>query len=141
MLRVLMILVLLGLTIYAVVDCVTTKDEDVKHLPKFVWLMVIVLAWVIGPVAWLLVGRKRRLPGRAGAPGRSPAGRRPGGWLAPDDNPDFLQSINEDKLREENQRDKELLESWEEDLRRREEELRRNDGDDGSPDSNPPGKG
>ncbi|MDB1087904.1 PLD nuclease N-terminal domain-containing protein [Streptomyces sp. ACA25] len=136
MLRVLMPLALLALAIYALVDCISTKKDDIKHLPKVVWIMVIVLAFGIGPLAWILLGRERTFPHRAGAPGRSPAAHRPGGWLAPDDNPDFLKSINEDKLREENARDKELLESWEEDLRRREEDLRdedlrQDDSDDG----------
>jgi hypothetical protein len=127
MLRVLMFLVPIALAIYALVDCISSKDEEIRHLPKLVWLLLIVFAWVIGPLAWIFIGRKRALPGRI--PGRS-AGRG-GGWVAPDDNPDFLQSINEDKLREENERDKELLESWEEDLRRREEELREGDDDSG----------
>jgi hypothetical protein len=44
--------------------------------------------------------------------------------VPPDDNPEFLAS-----LREEHRRDEALLKSWEADLRRREEELRRRDGD------------
>lgn len=140
MLRVLMFLVPLALAIYALVDCISTKDDEVKHLPKLVWIVLIVFAWVIGPLAWIFMGRQRVLPGRAGAPGRSPAGRRPGGWVAPDDNPEFLRSINEERQRADNKKDKELLEGWEEDLRRREEELRRNDTDDGPPDNPPGGK-
>jgi hypothetical protein len=142
MLRVLMFLVPLALAIYALVDCISSKDDEVKHLPKLVWLLLIVFAWVIGPLAWIFIGRRRELPGRT--PGVRGTAR--GGWVAPDDNPDFLKSINEDKLREENERDKELLESWEEDLRRREEEMRENDDDGGSSgsgpqDGTPPAKG
>ncbi|NDZ83851.1 hypothetical protein G3I19_36165, partial [Streptomyces sp. SID10853] len=55
--------------------------------------------------------------------GTAPAGPRRDGraaWTAPDDNPEFL-----DSLRAENQKDEELLKDWEADLRRREDELRR----------------
>lgn len=139
MVRVLMVLVPLAMAVYALVDCISTRDEDVRHLPKLVWILLIALAWVIGPLAWLLVGRRRALPGRPAG------GRRPGGWVAPDDNPEFLRSLNEGPRREENaqdeqdEQDEQLLESWEEDLRRREEELRRKDSDDGGPQESPPG--
>ncbi|UED88429.1 PLD nuclease N-terminal domain-containing protein [Streptomyces profundus] len=125
MLRVLMFLVPLALAIYALVDCISAKDDEVRHLPKLVWLALIVLAWVIGPLAWILVGRKR---GPAGVGGR----RGNAGWVAPDDNPEFLRSLNDEQREAKDEKDKELLENWEEDLRRREEELRqRGDGDDG----------
>jgi hypothetical protein len=131
MLRVLLILVPLALTIYALVDCISSKDEDVKHLPKLVWIVLIVLAWVVGPLAWIIVGRKRGVPRHRGAGG---------GWVAPDDNPEFLRSLkdepsSEERSPEETAREKEMLESWEEDLRRREDELRQGDGDE----ENPPG--
>lgn len=141
MLKVLMFLVPIALAIYALVDCISTKDDEIKHLPKLVWLLLIVFAWIIGPLAWIIVGRKRSLPKAPG--GRGTAG---GGWVAPDDNPDFLRSINHEQQREENERDKELLENWEEDLRRRESELRDGDDNDGTGGSgpaegNPPAKG
>lgn len=131
MLRVLLFLVPLALAIYALVDCISTKDEEVRHLPKLVWLALIVLAWVIGPLAWILIGRQRGAEG----PGRR---RGSSGWVAPDDNPEFLRSLGEERERGKDANDaqgaddKELLESWEEDLRRREDELRqRGDGDEG----------
>ncbi|GAA3876896.1 PLD nuclease N-terminal domain-containing protein [Streptomyces sedi] len=137
MLKVLMFLVPLALAIYALVDCISTKDEEVRHLPKLVWLALIVLAWVIGPLAWILIGRRR---GEGG-----PRRRGNAGWVAPDDNPEFLRSLGEDRERSsgdgrnganekdgEDEKDKELLESWEEDLRRREDELRQHgDGEEG----------
>ncbi|WP_059005767.1 PLD nuclease N-terminal domain-containing protein [Streptomyces specialis] len=114
MLRVLLFLVPLALAIYALVDCISSRDEEIRHLPKLIWIFLIVLAWVVGPLAWIFVGRKRAVPGR-GALGH----RRSGGWVAPDDNPDFLRSLKETREEE----------------RRREEESRRNDGDE----ENPPG--
>lgn len=164
MLRVLLFLAVIALTIYAFVDCIGSKGEEIRHLSKPVWLLLIVLAWVIGPLAWLIVGRERALPWRAGGPGGGRGGgggRRGGGrrrWVAPDDNPDFLRSLGEERRREarredrrkgredhsgsESGSDKEKEKKTkkerqaeeaaaEEELRRREEELRQRDGRDG----------
>ncbi|RKN41847.1 PLD nuclease N-terminal domain-containing protein [Streptomyces hoynatensis] len=138
MLRVLLFLVPLALAIYALVDCISSEDEEVRHLPKLVWIVLIVFAPVVGALTWILIGRERSLTAR----------RRSGGWVAPDDNPEFLRSLDQNRLRgqdggpedadEDGRRDKELLESWEEDLRRREEELRQQNRDEDEP---PGGKG
>ncbi|MEV8405615.1 PLD nuclease N-terminal domain-containing protein [Streptomyces niveus] len=89
MLRVLMILVPLALSIYAFIDCITTDEKDVRHIPKPVWAILVLLFPLVGSIAWLMVGRKPT----AGT--RSAGGRR-GGWVAPDDNPDFLKSLEKD---------------------------------------------
>ncbi|WP_405822315.1 PLD nuclease N-terminal domain-containing protein [Streptomyces sp. NBC_00838] len=85
MLRVLMILVPLALSIYAFIDCITTDEKDVRHIPKPIWAILVLLFPLVGSIAWLMVGRK---PTAA----KGSAGRR-GGWVAPDDNPDFLKSL------------------------------------------------
>jgi hypothetical protein len=45
--------------------------------------------------------------------------------VAPDDDPEFLRSVEERAK----QQDAELFRRWEEDLRRREDDLRRRDGE------------
>ncbi|KIF68533.1 membrane protein [Streptomyces sp. AcH 505] len=85
MLRVLMILVPLGLSIYAFIDCLTSDEKEIRHLPKPVWAILVLLFPLVGSIAWLVVGRDRRAP-RAG---------RGGGWVAPDDNPEFLRSLKD----------------------------------------------
>ncbi|MCP9986969.1 PLDc N-terminal domain-containing protein [Streptomyces sudanensis] len=127
MIRALMFILPIALTIYAFIDCLNTPEDEVRHLPKVMWVFVVLLFWVVGPVVWLVAGRTRRAP--AGGP------RRRGGWVAPDDNPEFLRSLREEKARDES-----LLQDWEADLRRREEELRRreqNDGGTGRGDEDP----
>ncbi|WP_328318991.1 PLDc N-terminal domain-containing protein [Streptomyces sp. NBC_00388] len=130
MLRYLPFLLVLALWIYAFIDCLNTPDEEVRGLPKVVWVLIILLFGevLVGPVAWIAVGRARRGTGGAGA---APGGRRRGGrdaWTAPDDNPEFLAT-----LRAENTKDASLLKDWEADLRRREDELRRREtGEDAS---------
>jgi hypothetical protein len=90
MLRVLMILVPLALSIYAFIDCITTAEEDVRHIPKPLWAILILLFPLVGSISWLAVGQERNLR-RAG-----PGPHRGGGWVAPDDNPEFLKSLEEE---------------------------------------------
>ncbi|MFJ3720462.1 PLD nuclease N-terminal domain-containing protein [Streptomyces sp. NPDC090057] len=96
MLRYLPVLLVLALWIYAFVDCLNAPEEEVRHLPKGVWLLIVLLfGWVlVGPVAWLITGRVRQ---PAAANSGTPAERRPdSGWVAPDDNPEFLKSLERD---------------------------------------------
>ncbi|MDT0546057.1 MULTISPECIES: PLD nuclease N-terminal domain-containing protein [Streptomyces] len=124
MLRYLPFLLILALWIYAFIDCLNTPEDEVRHLPKVVWVLIVLLFGevLIGPIAWLVAGKNRPAHAGAGggAGGGSPAGRRQQQWVAPDDNPEFLKS-----LKDENKKDESLLKDWEADLRRREEELRR----------------
>ncbi|MFG2607251.1 PLD nuclease N-terminal domain-containing protein [Streptomyces sp. NPDC048514] len=97
MLRYLPFLLVLALWIYAFVDCLNTPEEEVRHLPKVVWVIIILLFGevLVGPVAWLLTGKKRQagVDGTAASPGRRGGGA---GWVAPDDNPEFLRSLDRD---------------------------------------------
>ena len=85
MLRVLPTLVLLGLTIYALVDCVQTEESRQRNLPKALWILLILLLPLVGPIAWLVAGR----PG----PGRGRGTNRPSSPRGPDDDPDFLRNL------------------------------------------------
>ncbi|MGY0059549.1 PLD nuclease N-terminal domain-containing protein [Streptomyces sp. LZ34] len=135
MLRYLPFLLILALWIYAFIDCLNTPEEEVRHLPKVVWVIIVLLFGevLIGPIAWLVAGKNRTaVAGAAGGRGSSPGPRQQ--WIAPDDNPEFLKSLREEN-EEEPKKDEELLKDWEADLRRREEELRRKNNE-GSGDAN-----
>ncbi len=129
MLRVLMVLVPLALSIYAFIDCITTDEKQIRYIPKPLWALLVLLFPLVGSISWLLVGKERTAP-------RATGGRRQDGWVAPDDNPDFLKSLKEEKSSKEpepargDKDDEQLLEKWEADLRRREEELKRRERDD-----------
>ncbi|MFE1798343.1 PLD nuclease N-terminal domain-containing protein [Streptomyces sp. NPDC059517] len=88
MLRVLMILVPLALSIYAFIDCITTDEKDVRYIPKPLWAILVLLFPLVGSISWLIVGRVRTP--------RDAASSRRGGWVAPDDNPDFLKSLRDE---------------------------------------------
>lgn len=106
----------------ALIGCLSAEKDQIRALPRFAWVLIILLLPLVGAGAWFLAGRTRG-PGRS-HPGRS-AGtafprRRSARPVAPDDDPEFLNSLA-DRSR---QQDQELFRRWEEDLRRREHELR-----------------
>ncbi|MFM9369214.1 PLD nuclease N-terminal domain-containing protein [Streptomyces sp. Da 82-17] len=89
MFRVLLILVPLALSIYAFIDCITTDEQEVRYIPKPIWAILVLLFPLVGSISWLIVGRDRSL--------RRPARTR---WVAPDDNPEFLDSLKKDEPEE-----------------------------------------
>lgn len=97
MLRVLMFLVPLALSVYAFIDCISTKDEDIRHMPKPLWAILVLLFPLVGSISWIIAGKKRQ---PAGAGGSVWGGGGRGQWVAPDDNPDFLKSLDEEKKRD-----------------------------------------
>ncbi|MFF1873447.1 PLD nuclease N-terminal domain-containing protein [Kitasatospora herbaricolor] len=134
MLRMLPFLIVLALWIWAFIDCLTTPEEEVRHLPKVVWVIIILLFGevLLGPIAWLVAGKQRAGTQRrqtawpSGTAGHPEYERpRAGRGTAPDDDPEFLASLKKD-----NKRHEDMLKQWEADLRRREEDLRGKDDPD-----------
>lgn len=96
-----------GLAVWAMVDVLQTPEEKLQGMPKVLWVLLILIVPLIGPLVYLFAGKVRgggRNPATRG--GAGPAGRS----LAPDDDPAFLE-----KLR---------LHKWEQDLKDRERKLR-----------------
>ena len=84
-----------ALTVYALVDLFITASNRLRAFPKPVWIAIIVVLPVVGPLLWLFIGKNK--PHRTTPP------------VAPDDDPRFLGGLGE---------------SAEERIRRLEEELR-----------------
>ncbi|MFF0090362.1 PLD nuclease N-terminal domain-containing protein [Streptomyces canus] len=124
MFRLLMYLIPLALTIYAFIDCLNTPEDEAKHLPKIAWVFIILLFWIVGPVAWLAAGKLRNPPANGRTPSEWHRNHRTQ-YVAPDDNPEFLNSLKADAASSQDVKDEALLKDWEADLRRREEELKR----------------
>jgi hypothetical protein len=76
-------LALVILTVYTLVDCAVLDRKRIRGLPRWVWIFVIVLVPLIGPLLWLLVGH-----------GRSTPTTRSYRSVAPDDDVDFLRGLN-----------------------------------------------
>ncbi|MET9993067.1 PLD nuclease N-terminal domain-containing protein [Streptomyces mutabilis] len=91
MLRVLMFLIPLALSVYAFIDCISTKDDDIRHMPKPLWAILVLLFPLVGSISWIIAGKKRQPAGSS--PWQGGGGRRQ--WVAPDDNPDFLKSLGD----------------------------------------------
>lgn len=70
MLRYLPFLLVLALWIYAFIDCLNTPEEQVRGLPKVIWVIIILLFGevLVGPVAWLVAGKQRGVPAGGATP-------------------------------------------------------------------------
>ncbi|MEV8023621.1 PLD nuclease N-terminal domain-containing protein [Microbacterium sp. NPDC080220] len=51
-------LVVLAGMIFALVDIITRDQSLVKHMPKTVWLFVVILLPFLGTVLWFAIGRE-----------------------------------------------------------------------------------
>jgi len=51
-----LLIIEIGLLVIALVDLI--RRENVKHLPKWVWAVIIIVLNFIGPIAYLIVGRE-----------------------------------------------------------------------------------
>ncbi len=115
-------LALLILWVYCIFDVISTDETLVRNVPKMIWLLIVIFVPSIGSIAWLLLGRPEGAGFKIGDTStyRPPPRRQ----LAPDDDPRFLAKIDDETRR---------LRQWEEDLKRREDEMRRREeGDQGT---------
>jgi hypothetical protein len=119
---VLFALVTVGICVPCLLDVARTPRYQVRTLTKASWLIVVIVFWVFGSVAWLLLGRpggrlmllrrdeawmarpgpadavRRHPAGRAADPGYGPEldGQEPGrrSWpIGPDDDEEFLLAL------------------------------------------------
>lgn len=105
MVRALVYVVPIALAIFALFDLARSLPEERVGIPRLAWAVVIVLIPVLGPLVWIIVSRASRpqstprprppMPGRG--PLRPPT-RRPGP-VAPDDDPDFLWRLEQQRRR------------------------------------------
>jgi hypothetical protein len=86
----------LALMLYAIVDCALDNAIERTGLHKVLWIMIIILVPVVGPLAWIAVAKIAR-PVPAYRPPRPSPGHWNGQPLAPDDNPDFLRHLAEEE--------------------------------------------
>ncbi|MGW0808453.1 PLDc N-terminal domain-containing protein [Nonomuraea sp. NPDC002799] len=83
---------LLVFWIFSIFDVATTPEDEVRNVPKALWMFVVVLLPLLGGLVWTARGRPRA----ERAPSAVPPGA--GAPKGPDDDPDFLRDL-ERKMR------------------------------------------
>jgi hypothetical protein len=85
------------LWIFCLVDVIVTDESVCRHLPKLLWLLVVLLLPLVGSVLWLAVGKPRFGTYPARSTSRFPEYDRPGRHVAgnPDDDAEFLRRCRE----------------------------------------------
>jgi hypothetical protein len=107
--------VVFGLWLYALYDVITTEESLVRNLPKGVWLLLVLVLFDIGALAWLLLGRPQAWQLASPPSTKYRTAERP---PVDDSSLDDLSPVV--RHREEQAR----LKLWEEQLKRREDEIR-----------------
>jgi len=72
--------VLLLLLVAALVDIITRQEGQVKHLPKVLWVILVIFLPVIGSLLWFAIGREYPAPAdrpRVSVPRRRPTAGEP----------------------------------------------------------------
>lgn len=56
---------IVGLTLYTLLDAVRTPAHEARTLPKWLWVLVTLLFPVVGPLMWLILAAPRHSPQQA----------------------------------------------------------------------------
>ena len=101
MLRLLFFLVPLVLCVFCLVQAISSRDDEIRHLKKTWWILLILFFPFVGSIAWLVDGRPQTVQRRQGPHERSasafPEYDRPGRFAATDPRADeeFLRKVRE----------------------------------------------
>ncbi len=99
---------LVGLSIYALLDVARTERSRIRALPKPAWFLIALLFPVIGPVLWLSLGTRRDRPAGGEPRRRGPsAGPAPQAGRAPDDDAAYLDFLAKQAERRRKDRERE----------------------------------
>ena len=100
---------IVGLTLYTLLDAVRTPAHEARTLPKWLWVLVTLFFPVVGPLMWLTLGRPKAQPA-AGTPrpGFGQQRSTPAPSVAsPDDDEEYLRWLKAKAERERRSREAE----------------------------------
>jgi Phospholipase_D-nuclease N-terminal len=108
MFRALAVIAAFALLVYALADFANSDERDRGGIPRWLWVLIIVVLVYFGPLAWIVFSHSRRVaaktPSRGGGsfpqPRTAPSRRRPDQPVAPDDDPDFLWKLAREQRRQ-----------------------------------------
>ncbi len=107
-----------ALLVFCVIDVIQSPEIDIRNLPKWGWIVLILFLPLVGCIAWLVAGRPIRPRQDVWRPGSGfPERERP-----PAATDDIDARLNEDLARLDREHE-ESLRRWQADLERREGEL------------------
>jgi hypothetical protein len=89
-------LIMFGLWLFCILDVITTDASRVRHLPKILWLFIVLLLPDVGSIAWLIAGHTWEPKTAPTRPRRDlPEYDRPGRQVTinPDDDEAFLRQV------------------------------------------------
>ncbi|WP_269927776.1 PLD nuclease N-terminal domain-containing protein [Kocuria massiliensis] len=101
--------VVVGMTIYALLDIGRTERHRIVALPKWAWFIIALIVPVIGPGLWLAFGYRRRPSGGRRADAHPTAGS------APDDDEKYLRFLQQQAERRRRDEERRRRESGEND--------------------------
>jgi hypothetical protein len=89
--------------IFCIIDVITTPKEQIRNLPKLVWVFIVILLPDVGSIVWLIAGRNWN-KAAARTAGTAQPRTSPGTWPRatprasrrasnPDDDEEFLASL------------------------------------------------
>ena len=108
--------VLILLWLYCIFDVISTDESVIRNLPKMAWLMIVIFLPDVGSIAWLLLGRPLYAGWRPG----DTEYRKPRTVRGPEDGPAWTGRSTMSNAEADAR-----LKAWEDDLARREAELRK----------------
>ena len=108
MVRVFILFAAIALVLLILALISSLSADRVRNLPRAIWVALILLIPIAGPIAYFTAGRPLNAA-------RRPTARRP---TSPDDDAEFLRSVDSEQSR----RDRELLAQLEHELRKDDEQ-------------------
>ncbi|MFI2565685.1 PLD nuclease N-terminal domain-containing protein [Paenarthrobacter sp. NPDC018779] len=112
MLRVVGVVVVLVVFVYALIDVIRTDSRSTRGISKPAWIVVMIVLPVLGAILWFIFGRPY------GRPSAKPVRSYP---TAPDDDPEFLRNLEN---RRRNQAEEERLKKLKAELEAKERKLK-----------------
>lgn len=88
MLRALLFVAYVAIVVYCIADVLQSEDEQPHGLPRWAWVVIILLFPILGGATWLVMKFMR-------GNGQRPHGRQ----VAPDDDPEYLNWLREQERR------------------------------------------